>query len=49
MYQKRNNRFEITSLYLTDYNKQFYIREISRLTKIPLKTTYTTIKSKLKI
>lgn len=30
---------EILTLYLRDYTKQFYLREISKLTKIPLKTT----------
>ena len=39
MYQKRNNIFSILSLYLADYNRQFYLREISRLSRIPLKTT----------
>ncbi len=36
MYQKRN---KVLTLYLGDYIKEFYLREISRLTKIPLKTT----------
>lgn len=39
MYQKRNKELRILDLYLEDYNKEFYLREISRLTKIPLKTT----------
>ena len=39
MYQKRNKELEILDLYLEDYSKQIYLREISALTKIPLKTT----------
>ncbi len=39
MYQKRNKELRILDLYLEDYNKEFYLREISRLTKIPLKKT----------
>ncbi len=39
MYQKRNRELKILALYLGDYTKQFYLREISKLTKIPLKTT----------
>lgn len=39
MYQKGNEYLEILELFTSGYNKQFYLREISRLTKIPLKTT----------
>ena len=39
MYQKRNNEIVILSLYSDNYAKQLYLREISRLAKIPLKTT----------
>ena len=39
MYLKRNNILEILRLYLGDYSKQYYLREICSLTKIPLKTT----------
>lgn len=39
MYLKRNNEFAVLQLYLKDYNRKFYLREISVLTKIPLKTT----------
>ena len=39
MYQKRNNEIVILSLYSHNYAKQLYLREISRLAKIPLKTT----------
>lgn len=43
MYLKRNKELEILALYLGDYTKQFYLREISKLTKIPLKTTQNVI------
>lgn len=43
MYQKRNRELDIIALFLGDYNRQFYLREISKLTKIPLKTTQTLI------
>lgn len=39
MYQKRNKELSILTLYLGDYARQFYLREISKLAKIPLKTT----------
>lgn len=39
MYQKRNKELEIISLYLGNYHKKLYLREISKLSKIPLKTT----------
>ena len=39
MYIKRNNELDIINLYLGDYRREFYLREISRLSKIPLKTT----------
>ncbi len=42
MYQKRN-KLNILQLYLKDYNNQYYLREISKLTKIPLKTTQNLI------
>jgi len=38
MYQKRNNQLEIVSLYRGGYKTRFYLREISKLSKIPLKT-----------
>jgi|SRR3989344_7875730 len=40
MYSNRNNNMLVLSLYLKDYSKKFYLREISRLTKVPLKNTY---------
>jgi predicted nucleotidyltransferase len=43
MYQKRNNELEVIALYLLGYDKQYYLREISKLTKIPLKTVQTTL------
>lgn len=38
MYQKRNE-LDILALFLGDYNRQLYLREISKKAKIPLKTT----------
>ena len=38
MYQKRNKELEIVSLYRSNYKKQIYLRQISRLSKLPLKT-----------
>ena len=38
MYQKRNNELSIMSLYTGNYNARFYLRQISKLAKIPLKT-----------
>lgn len=43
MYLKRNNELEILGLYLSGYTKQFYLREISRLAKLPLKNTQNTV------
>lgn len=43
MYQKRNKESILLELYLGDYTKEFYLREISKLTKIPLKTTQNLI------
>ena len=44
MYQKRNKVLDVLGLFLADYNRQFYLREIARLTKIPLKTTQNIVK-----
>lgn len=45
MYKKRYNSFlEVISLYLEDYSKEFFLREISKLTNLPLKTTQNTLK-----
>ena len=38
MYLKRNDELAVMALYLGGYTRQFYLREISRLAKIPLKT-----------
>lgn len=39
MYQKRNNIYELLSLFLKNYETRIYLRQISKLSKIPLKTT----------
>lgn len=39
MYQKGNKALDIFALFLGDYSKQFYLREISKLSGIPLRTT----------
>jgi predicted nucleotidyltransferase len=39
MYTKRNKKARIMSLYLGGYNKNFYLREISKKAELPLKTT----------
>ena len=39
MYLKRNNELDVLKLYLRGHTHEFYLREISVLTKIPLKTT----------
>ncbi|MBI2671531.1 nucleotidyltransferase domain-containing protein [Candidatus Woesearchaeota archaeon] len=38
MYQKRNNELEVISLFRGDYKSRHYLREIRRLSKLPLKT-----------
>jgi len=38
MYPNRNNELEIISLFKGNYNARFYLREISKLSKLPLKT-----------
>ncbi len=43
MYQKRNNELEVISLFRGDYNARFYLREISNLSKLPLKTCQNTL------
>jgi predicted nucleotidyltransferase len=43
MYQKRNKELDIISLYSGDYNARFYLREISKLSKLPLKTCQNTL------
>ncbi len=43
MYRKRNNELNIIELYLGDYTKQLYLREISRKAEIPVKTCYSAL------
>ena len=38
MYQKRNNKLEVIQLYTSNYKAEFYLRQISKLTNLPLKT-----------
>ena len=38
MYPNRNNELEIISLFRGNYKARFYLREISKLSKLPLKT-----------
>lgn len=39
MYQNRNKELEILALFIGGYDRQFYLREISKLARLPLKTT----------
>jgi len=43
MYQNRNNQMELLGLFRGNYKKQIYLRMISKLSKIPLKTTQNTL------
>ncbi len=43
MYLKRNNELEIIALYSGDYKARFYLRQISHLAKLPLKTCQNTL------
>src|SRR3989338_7672115 len=45
MYHIRNNEFEVISLYRGDYTSRFYLRQISKLSKLPLKTCQNTLAS----
>lgn len=38
MYRKRNKELEIMSLYTINYKAQFYLRQISKIADLPLKT-----------
>ena len=38
MYQKRNKELDVISLFRGSYKARFYLREISKLSKLPLKT-----------
>ena len=43
MYHNRNNQMELLGLFRGDYKKQIYLRMISKLSDIPLKTTQDTL------
>ncbi|VVB60739.1 Nucleotidyltransferase domain protein [uncultured archaeon] len=43
MYQKANKELSILSLYLGDYSKKLYLREISKFSKLPLRTAQRTL------
>ena len=43
MYQKRNKELSIIALYSGDYKLEFYLRQISKLSKLPLKTCQNTL------
>jgi len=43
MYPNRNNELEIISLFRGDYNARFYLRQIGKLSKLPLKTCQNTL------
>ncbi len=43
MYQKGNKRLIVLSLYNGEYSAKLYLREISRLSGLPLKTTQNTV------
>lgn len=43
MYPNRNNELEVISLFRVNYNARFYLREISKLSRLPLKTCQNTL------
>jgi len=43
MYQKGNKELEIISLFRGNYKKRFYLREISKIANMPLKTCQNTL------
>lgn len=43
MYPKRNKELEVVSLYLGNYGSRFYLRQISQLSGLPLKTCQNTL------
>lgn len=43
MYQKGNKGLEVISLYTGNYKARFYLRQISKLAKLPLKTCQNTL------
>ena len=44
MYQNRNKELEVIALYRGNYKRRFYLRQISKLAKLPVKTTQDTLK-----
>ena len=44
MYQNRNKGLDVIALYTGDYNSEFYLRQISKLAKLSLKTCQNTLK-----
>ena len=44
MYQKRNKELDAIALYSGDYKAEFYLRQVSKLAKLPLKTCQDTLK-----
>lgn len=45
MYLKRNKEAEILKIYTKDYRSQFYLREISRISMLPVKNVQNALKS----
>ena len=43
MYQKRNKELDVITLYSGDYKNRFFLRQISKLAKLPLKTCQDTL------
>jgi predicted nucleotidyltransferase len=43
MYQKRNKKLEVIALYTSNYKAEFYLRQIAKLAKLPLKTCQNTL------
>jgi len=43
MYLNRNNELEIISLFRGNYKARFYLRELSKLSRLPLKTCQNTL------
>lgn len=43
MYRDRNNELEVLALYRGNYKARFYLREISKVAKLPLKTAQNTL------
>jgi predicted nucleotidyltransferase len=43
MYRKRNNELDVVALYTGNYATRFYLRQICKLSGLPLKTVQTTL------